>query len=399
MNKLTLEDVDFSGKRVFVRVDFNVPLTGEGQIREETRMVRALPTLRRIMEQGGRVILASHLGRPGGKVTPALSLKPVAERLSRLLGQAVPLLPDCIGAEVERRVDALQPGQVLLLENVRFHAGETKNDPVLADAFARLADVVVNDAFGTAHRAHASNVGIAQLVSPSVAGLLMAAEMDFFNRSVHQPDRPVAAILGGAKVSTKMAVIEKMLSRVDTVCIGGAMAFTFLKARGHAVGGSLVEDDMLEIARRAETLARERGVALLLPLDVVVAPSVDAEETRIVSIDQIPEGWMGLDVGPETIRQFGEALHVANTIIWNGPMGVFENPAFAQGTVTLAEKVANSTALSVVGGGDSDAAVRQAGVAGDISFISTGGGAFLELLEGKELPGIAALTDRPVSHA
>ncbi|MBF0459807.1 MAG: phosphoglycerate kinase [Magnetococcales bacterium] len=393
MKKMTIEQIDLAGKRVFIRVDFNVPMTGEGHIREETRIVAALPTIRLALAKGGRVILASHFGRPEGKVMPEYSLRPVAERLAQLLGQAVPLAPDCVGAEVEQLVEALQPGEILMLENVRFHAGETKNNPQLADAFARLADVVVNDAFGAAHRAHASNVGIAQRVSPAVAGLLMAAEIDYFNKAVRHPQRPVAAILGGSKVSTKIAVIESLLDKVDHILIGGAMAFTFFKARGYTVGASLVEEEMLEVARRTERVARERGVVLWLPVDAVIAESLHSEKTQTVSVEQIPAGWMGLDIGPETVRLFERALRSVQTILWNGPMGVFEKPAFAHGTVALARCVANSSALSVAGGGDTDAALRQAGVAEHISFISTGGGAFMELLEGKELPGIAVLTD------
>ncbi|MEO5363683.1 MAG: phosphoglycerate kinase [Magnetococcus sp. DMHC-8] len=393
MHKLTIDQVELAGKRVFIRVDFNVPVTAEGQIREETRITAALPTIRRAMEKGGRVILASHFGRPEGKVMPEYSLRPVAERLSQLLGQAVPLAPDCVGSEVERMVDALLPGELLMLENVRFQAGETKNNPQLADAFARLADVVVNDAFGAAHRAHASNVGIAQRVTPAVAGLLMAAELDYFNQALLHPQRPVVAILGGAKVSTKIAVIETLLHKVDRILLGGAMAFTFFKAHGYAVGASLVEHDMLEVARHTEIMAEELGVELLLPMDAVIARSPQETNTRVVPAGQIPVGWMGLDIGPETVRQFNRALQTARTIVWNGPMGVFEQPAFAQGTLALAECVANSTALSVAGGGDTDAALRQAGVAERISFISTGGGAFMELLEGKELPGIAVLTE------
>ena len=394
MNKRTIEEIDLNGKRVFIRVDFNVPLTADGQIREETRIRAALPTIRQAMAKGGRVILASHLGRPGGKIKPEYSLKPVAQRLSQRLDQPVTLATDSIGPEVEQQVEKLQPGEVLMLENVRFHAGETKNDPTLADAFARLADVFVNDAFGAAHRAHASNVGIAQRVSPAVAGLLMANEINFFNQSVLKPNHPVAAILGGSKVSTKIAVIERLLSKVDKILIGGAMAFTFMKARGHPVGASLVEEDMLDVARHTENRAKEQGVELLLPVDAVVAQSTSSEQTKTVDIEQIPAGWMGLDVGPKTTQQFATALQPVKTIIWNGPMGVFEQPAFAQGTVSLAEVVAQSQALSVAGGGDTDAAIRQAGVADRISFISTGGGAFMELLEGKELPGIASLADR-----
>lgn len=399
MQKATIEDIDLQGKRVFIRVDFNVPLTETGEIREETRITAALPTIRRVMEKGGRVILASHLGRPKGAVVPSLSLKPIAKRLAHWLKQPVPLVSGSIGPEVAQRVAALQPGDVLMLENVRFHPGETENDPTLAAAFARLADVVVNDAFGTAHRAHASNVGVAERVSPAVAGTLMAAELAFFHQAILNPRRPLVAILGGAKVSSKITVIERLLDKVDTLLIGGAMAFTFAKAAGHTVGNSLVEHNMLDVARHTRERATQKGVALLLPVDVVVG-SLDGTASphvvppHVVPITQIPDDQMGLDIGPHTCRIFGEALKKANTIVWNGPMGLFEQPAFANGTLTLAKQVAGSTALSIVGGGDTDAAVRLAGVADQISFISTGGGAFIELLEGKTLPGITILADR-----
>jgi phosphoglycerate kinase len=394
MDKRTIDGVELDGKRVFVRVDFNVPLTADGAIREDTRIRGAVPTIRKILDRGGRVILASHMGRPKGVVVPSLSLKPVAERLAELLGQPVPLAPDSVGAEVEALVAALRPGEVLLLENVRFHGGETKNDPALADGFARLADVVVNDAFGTAHRAHASNVGVAERVSPAVAGLLMAAEIDYFNRAIRQPRRPVTAILGGAKVSTKIGVIEALLTKVDKIIIGGAMANTFFKARGYAVGSSLVEDAMLEVAAAAEVKAKEKGVEFLLPVDCVAAQSMAGDaETRVVPVTSIPDGWMGLDVGPDSLTLFKKALQGAKTIVWNGPLGVFEQPAFARGTLGLAESVALSDGITVVGGGDTDAAVRLAGVADKISHISTGGGAFLELMEGKTLPGIHVLAE------
>ena len=394
MEKLTIDGVDLAGKRVFVRVDFNVPLTKEGAIREDTRIRGALPTIRKIIEGRGRVILASHMGRPNGSVVPELSLRPVAERLAELLGQPVLLAPDSIGPEVEAMADRLQPGEVMLLENVRFHAGETKNDPELAAGFARLADVVVNDAFGTAHRAHASNVGVAQRVPPAVAGVLMAAEIDYFNRAIRQPQRPVVAILGGAKVSTKIGVIEALLENVDTIIIGGAMANTFFKARGYGVGSSLVEDAMLEVAAAAETKAKEKGVRFLLPTDCVAAQSIDeTAPTQIVPVTAIPDGWMGLDVGPDSLQLFQKALQGAKTIVWNGPLGVFELKPFAKGTLGLAATVAASDAITVIGGGDTDAAVRLAGVAEQMSHISTGGGAFLELMEGKTLPGIAVLAD------
>ncbi|MBF0448258.1 MAG: phosphoglycerate kinase [Magnetococcales bacterium] len=395
MDKRTLDGADLAGKRVFVRVDFNVPLTSDGDIREDTRIRGAIPTIQKILAAGGRAVLASHMGRPNGQVVAALSLKPVATRLSELLGLPVPLAPDSIGPEVEALVDQLKPGEALLLENVRFHEGETKNSPEMADGLARLADLFVNDAFGTAHRAHASNVGVAQRVSPALAGVLMAAEIDYFNRAIRQPKRPVVAILGGAKVSTKIGVIDALLEKVDKIIIGGAMANTFFKARGYAVGHSLVEDAMLEVAASAERRAGEKGIEFLLPIDCVAAQSMEpGAETRLCPVTSIDEGWMGLDIGPDSLALFKAALVGAETIVWNGPMGVFEQPAFAQGTLGLAEAVADSSAVTVVGGGDTDAAVRQAGVADRISHISTGGGAFLELMEGKNLPGIDILDER-----
>jgi phosphoglycerate kinase len=394
MNKRTIKGLDLKGKRVFIRVDFNVPLDASGQIRDDQRIRGALPTIRHARDQGARVVLASHLGRPNGTHNPAFSLRPVAERLSEWLGQPVALAPDCVGPEVERQVEAMKAGEVLLLENVRFHAGETANDSTLAAGFGRLADVVVNDAFGTAHRAHASNVGITHHVRPVVAGLLMADEIAYFNQTLVTPQRPLVAILGGSKVSTKIGVIEALLDKVNAILIGGGMAFTFLKAQGLSVGASLVEEGMLETARQAQRKAWERGVALHLPVDAVIAErNEDNVPTQVVACTDMPEGWMGLDIGPQSVRQFSEVLKGARTIVWNGPMGVFERAAFAHGTIGVAKAVVESGALSVVGGGDSAAAVVQAGVADRISYISTGGGAFLELLEGKILPGIAALDD------
>ncbi|MBF0179009.1 MAG: phosphoglycerate kinase [Magnetococcales bacterium] len=391
MQKRTIDDLALAGRRVFIRVDFNVPLTADGAIGSDARIRKSLPTIRRAMEAGGRVILASHLGRPKNGVGP--SLAPVAQRLGELLGQPVPLAPDCVGPTVEAMVAELPPGGVILLENVRLHPGETANAPEMAQGFARLADVVVNDAFGTAHRAHASNVGVAELV-PSVAGLLMADELAFFRRAMIAPERPVAALLGGAKVSTKIQLIESLLARMNVILIGGAMAFTFLLARGGKVGSSLVEPEMLEVASRTEARAREMGVELLLPVDAVIAANRDGSgEVRTVPADAIPDGWMGLDVGPATARLFAERLTDMRTVIWNGPVGVFEIPAFAEGTLSLARAIAKGTALSVAGGGDTEAAIAKAGVADGIDHISTGGGAFLELLEGKELPGVAVLTD------
>ncbi|MBF0161948.1 MAG: phosphoglycerate kinase [Magnetococcales bacterium] len=394
MSKLTIRDVNLTGKRVFIRVDFNVPQHENGQVREDTRIRAALPTIRLAMEQGAKVILASHLGRPKGKPEARYSLKPVQERLALLLGQPVTLAPDCVGEQTESLVRAMQPGEVLLLENVRFHAGEEKNDADFSRQLAALADVVVNDAFGTAHRAHASNAGITHHVQPAVAGLLLADEIAYFEKSVRHPERPFAAILGGSKISTKIDVIKTLTSKVDRLLIGGGMAFTFLAAMDKPVGASLVEREMLETARQAMEAARQRGVELLLPVDVVAAQRMEATAaSRAFFIDELPAEWMGLDIGPTTVRLFAEALVGMKTILWNGPMGVFEMEPFAQGTIQMARAVAASNALSVIGGGDTDAAVRQAGVAERITYISTGGGAFLELLERGTLPGIDALTD------
>ncbi|NGZ28497.1 MAG: phosphoglycerate kinase, partial [Magnetococcales bacterium] len=348
MAKRTIRDVELTGKRVFMRVDFNVPLDGQGGIREESRIKAALPTIRYAMERGGKVILASHLGRPKGGPSPEFSLKPVAGALERLLGIPVAMAPDCVGSQVEEMVAGMSNGQVILLENVRFHGGETKDDPQLAAAFARLADVVVNDAFGTAHRAHSSNVGVARLVKPAVAGLLMAEEISYLDRVMANPERPMVAILGGSKVSTKIQVIRSLLERVDAILIGGGMAFTLLQAQGGQVGNSLVEPEMLEEARQALAKAKERGVSLLLPEDAVVARSLEeGGETRVMGAGAIEEGWMGLDIGPATIGRFIQALQGVKTIVWNGPMGVFEKPAFAQGTLAMAQAVAQSPALSV----------------------------------------------------
>lgn len=393
MKKQTIADCDVAGKRVFIRVDFNVPMSADGQITSDGRIRKSLPTIQRVLGGGGRVILASHLGRPKGGVGP--SLGPVARRLSELLGQDVAFAKDCVGPDVESMVAQLPAGGVLLLENVRLHAGETTNDLELAQGFARLADLVVNDAFGTAHRAHASNVGVARLVSPAVAGLLMADELAFFNRAMIAPERPVMALLGGSKVSSKIQLIESLLTKMDAILIGGAMAFTFLQARGGQVGDSLVEPEMLNVAIETEAKAKQLGVELLLPVDAVIAQSRDAaiETVRVVPADQIPAGWMGLDVGPATVALYAARLAQAATIVWNGPMGVFEVGAFSDGTLGLARAIAAGSALSVAGGGDTEAAIVLAGVVEGISHISTGGGAFLELLEGKELPGVTVLAD------
>jgi phosphoglycerate kinase len=392
----TLEDLlgapgGVRGKRVFVRADLNVPLKG-GRIGDDSRIRAALPTLRRLLSAGARVVLASHLGRPKGGPSPELSLRPVAERLAELLGRAVRFCPQVVGPEAEAAAAALGDGELLLLENVRFEPGETKNDPELARRFARLADAYVNDAFGTAHRAHATTVGMVGLVPAVAAGELMLAELDHL-RVVREPVRPLLCLLGGAKVSDKLAVIEALAPHADVLAIGGAMAYTFLRAAGEPVGSSLVEADRLADATRVTEAARRAGRRLLLPLDHVIAEKIDADAPHRV-VTSIPDGWMGLDIGPQTAALYAAEAAAARTIFWNGPMGVFELAPFAHGTEAVARAVADSGAVSVVGGGDSLAAVRKVGVAGRITHLSTGGGASLEYVQGLELPGVAALERR-----
>jgi len=393
--KLSVDRLDLAGKRVFLRVDLNVPLE-DGRIAEDTRIRAVVPTIEHCLEAGASVILASHLGRPKGAVDPRYSLKPVAARLEELLGRPVPLLPDCVGPEVEAAAAALKPGETVLLENLRFHPGEEANDPEFARRLAALADVYVNDAFAAAHRAHASTEGITRFLHPAAAGLLMTRELEMLGRIFERPERPVAAVLGGAKVSDKLALVEHLLARVDTVLIGGGMAFTFLAALGYGVGRSLLEADRLEAARAILARARSLGLRVRLPVDVVAAPAPDsADGIRTVGVREIPDELMGLDLGPLTVAQFGAALQGAKTVVWNGPMGVFEKPAFAAGTLGVARAVAGSGAFSVIGGGDTIAAIRQAGVTDRIGYISTAGGAFLEFLEGRTLPGVAALSEAP----
>ena len=393
MAKLVVDQLDLAGKRVFLRADFNVPLDG-GRVTDDTRITAVLPTIQGCLKAGASVILASHLGRPRGKPDPKYSLRPVAERLEALLGRPVALLPDCVGPEVETRVRALRPGEVVLLENLRFHGEEEANDEEFARALAALADVYVNDAFAAAHRAHASTEGIARHLKPAAAGLLMARELAALARIFENPARPLWAVLGGAKVSDKLGLVEHLLDRVDGLAIGGGMAFTFLKAMGHGVGRSLLEPERLEAARAILERARSRGVPLRLPVDVVAAPGPDARTSlRTVAIREIPPDLMGLDIGPTTVTQFATALKAARTIIWNGPMGVFEKEPFAAGTLGVARAVAGSGAFSVIGGGDTIAAVQQAGVMDRIGYVSTAGGAFLEFLEGRVLPGVAALDE------
>jgi phosphoglycerate kinase len=392
----SLSSADISGKRALVRVDFNVPVDDQGNITDDTRIRAALPTIRDLTQKGAKVILASHFGRPKG-VDDKLRLTPVAKRLSELLGQEVVKTDDCIGDEVAAKVGALQNGQVLLLENVRFYKEEEKNDPEFAKKLAANADFYVNDAFGTAHRAHASTEGVTKFLSPSVAGYLVEKELQYLQNAIENPQRPLAAIIGGSKVSSKIGVIDTLLEKCDKLIIGGGMIFTFYKARGLNVGKSLVEEDKLELAKSLEAKAKERGVALLLPTDVVVADKFAPDaNSQTVSIENIPDGWMGLDIGPDSVKLFQDALADTKTVIWNGPMGVFEFDKFAVGTEAIAHTLAEigkTGTTTIIGGGDSVAAVEKVGLAEQMSHISTGGGASLELLEGKVLPGIAALDD------
>ena len=389
MSKLSIRDLDLKGKRVFMRVDFNVPLAPGGQeITSDKRIRAALPTIQYALEQGCALVLASHLGRPKGKPNPEMSLKPVAAKLSEILGKPVAMAPDCVGPEVEAMLP--KPGEVLLLENLRYHAQEEGNDPAFSKQLAALCDIYVNDAFGTAHRAHASTVGMIQFVPKAAAGLLMEKELEYLGMATTNPARPCVAILGGAKVSDKIEVIQNLMKVVDQLLIGGAMAYTFARAQGQPTGKSLVEEDKIDLAK---SLLAEAGGKILLPVDHVASAEFKAGADFEI-VDIVPEGKMGLDIGPKTIELFKAAVSKAKTIIWNGPMGVFEMPPFDKGTVELAKAVADSGAVSVVGGGDSEKAIKVAGVSSKISHISTGGGASLEFLGGVELPGVAALTDK-----
>lgn len=393
----SLTAADLEGKRVLVRVDFNVPLDDQGAITDDTRIRAALPTIQDLTGKGAKVILTSHFGRPKAQVVESMRLTPVAKRLGELLGQEVIKCDDCMGDEVASAVNGMTNGQVALLENVRFYAGEEANDPEFAKALAANADLYVNDAFGTAHRAHASTEGVTKYLSPSVAGYLIEKELQYLQAAIENPQRPLAAIIGGSKVSSKIGVIETLLDKVDKLLIGGGMIFTFYKARGLSVGGSLVEEDKLELAKALEAKAKEKGVDLLLPTDVVVADKFAPDaNAQTVSVDAIPDGWMGLDIGPDSVTVFQDALKQCKSVIWNGPMGVFEFDKFAAGTEAIAHTLAELTpqgVTTIIGGGDSVAAVEKVGVAEKMSHISTGGGASLELLEGKELPGIAALDE------
>ncbi len=388
----TIGDYPMAGQRVLVRVDFNVPLDEAGRITDETRLREALPTLQRALQGGARLIVASHLGRPKGQRTEKYSLAPVARRLAELLQRPVALAPDCVGAAVRAQVAALQTGEVILLENLRFHAAEEKNDPDFGRELAALCDLYVNDAFAVSHRANASVESITRFVPHALAGLLLQKELDYFARALQNPKRPLVAMVGGAKVSTKLAALQHLLQQVDTVIVGGAMANTFLLSRGMALGTSLVEADLVPVAAAILRSAADRGVRVLLPVDAVIAERLAAEApTRIVSIAEIPAGWMVADIGPATVQLFGEVIAGAGTVVWNGPMGAFEMAPFSQGTAAMVRCLATSPALTIVGGGDTDVAVHRFGGAGQIDYISTGGGAFLELLEGKTLPAVAAL--------
>lgn len=394
ISKLSVRDLDLSGKRVFVRVDFNVPIQ-DGRVGDDTRIRAALPTIKLAREAGARVILASHLGRPKGERKPEYSLAPVASRLGEILGAEVAFATDCIGEPAESAAAQLKNGSILLLENVRYHDGETKNDPDFAGKLADLAEEYVNDAFGTAHRAHASTVGVPQILGRGAAGLLIDKELDSLARALYNPEPPVTAIFGGAKVSDKIPVIENFLGLARTIVLGGGMAFTFLRSQGKEIGNSLLEEGKIDLARRLLEKAEKQGVDLVLPIDLVVASGLkEGVETRQVSVDEIPREWMGLDIGPASVDLFRSKLQGSRTIIWNGPMGVFEIEAFSKGTIGVAEAVAASDAFTVVGGGDSVSAVKKAGVSDRISHISTGGGASLQFLSGAELPGIAILTDK-----
>lgn len=387
-----IRDLQLAGKRILVRVDMNVPMDEQGVITDDIRIRMVLPTIRYVLEQQGKLILCAHMGRPKGQRVTAFSLAPVAAHLSVLIGREVRLAPDCIGEETEALVAALQPGEVLLLENLRFHKEETDNEPVFAEKLARLADVYINDAFAASHRAHASVAGVPALVAERGAGFLLQTEMDFFRKAMAEPVRPLMAIVGGAKVSSKLGALQNMLDKVDRMIIGGAMANTFLKSQGVEVGASKTEDDLLEEARQLVRMAKEKGVKLYFPVDFVVADRFAADAVvKNVTAQDIPDGWMALDIGPASTICFQEALADVRTIVWNGPMGAFEMDAFARGTMAMCQAIASSHALSVVGGGDSNAALKKSGEDKNISYMSTGGGAFLQLMEGKSLPGVDAL--------
>ena len=389
-NKKTVKDIDVKGKKVLMRVDFNVPLK-DGKVMDDTRVKAVLPTIEYLLDEGAALILSSHLGRPKGEVKSEFSLQPVAKYLDKLVDAKVKFAADCIGPEAKKAVDALSVGEVLVLENTRFHAGEKKNDPAMAKEMASYADVFVNDAFGTAHRSHASNVGVAAFL-PAVAGFLLEKEIQYLDKAIEDPKKPFVAILGGAKVSDKIGVIKNLLTKADTVLIGGGMANTFFKAQGYPMADSLVEDDALETARE---LVEEGASKLRLPVDVVIADGfADDAASKVMAVGPVPEGWRILDIGPDSIKKYASVVKESGTVVWNGPMGVFEMPNFAKGTFAVAEAIADSDAISIIGGGDSASAINKSGLADKISHISTGGGASLEMLEGVQLPGLMSLQDK-----
>jgi phosphoglycerate kinase len=394
MTKLSIRDLNLQGKRLFMRVDFNVPIK-DGKVSDDTRIQASLPSIKLAQEQKAKIILASHLGRPKGKPLPEFSLKPVADRLAAILGQPVLFAEDCVGPETERKARGLGEGEILLLQNVRFHEGETKNNPDFSRQLAAVGELYVNDAFGSAHRAHSSTYGVPEILGQGAAGLLMEKELEHLSKVLFRPDRPVVAIFGGAKVSDKIEVIDNFLGFADAVLLGGGMAYTFFKAQGKVIGKSLVEEDKLDLANQLLERAKARGMKFLLPVDHVVAPRLEAGvENRVVDVDSTPADWMGLDVGPKTVALFEEEISRAATIIWNGPLGVFEIPEFARGTMAIAEAVAAAGGFSLIGGGDSISAVKKAGVQDRIGHISTGGGASLEFLAGQKLPGVEILTEK-----
>ena len=394
MNKKTVKDIDLKGKKVFVRCDFNVPMDENQNITDNTRIVAALPTIKYLLEQNCKIILASHLGRPKGEVKPEFSLKPVAKELSKLLGKEVIMANDVIGEDATTKAENLKEGEIMLLENVRFHREETDNDPEFAKKLASMAEVFVNDAFGTAHRAHASTTGIADYI-PGVAGFLIEKELKFLGNAINNPERPFVAILGGAKVSDKIGVIDSLLDKVDTLMIGGGMAYTFFKAQGYEVGNSICEMDKLDLAKELMEKAKNKGVKLMLPVDTKIGKEFKPDtESKTVSWTEIPEGWEGFDIGEESIKMFAEEIKKAKTVVWNGPLGLFEFDQFAIGTNSIAEVLSQIDATTIIGGGDSAAAVRKAGLEDKMTHISTGGGASLEFLEGKKLPGIECLQDK-----
>ncbi len=399
MSKKSIKDVELKGKKVLMRVDFNVPIDKEtGEVADDTRIRAALPTIKYVIEHEGRAILMSHLGRPKGERKPGFSLRPVAKRLEKLIGRHVTFVEDCIGEAPMKVINAMNDGEIVLLENVRFHAGEKKNDPEFAKELAKLGDLHINDAFGTAHRAHASNVGVAEHLE-SVAGFLMQKEIDMLGKAVSNPDHPYVVILGGAKVSDKIGVIENLMNKADKILIGGAMMFTFLKSQGKKVGVSLVEDDKLDLAKTLLSKAKENNVKLILPVDTIIAQEIKSGvESKVVSINEgVPESWKGLDIGPKTVELFKKELNEAKTVVWNGPMGVFEIDDFAKGTEKIAKALAAMKADTIIGGGDSAAAIAKFGLEDDVTHVSTGGGASLSMLEGSELPGIESIAQKSSS--